>query len=112
IRHEYDGDMATQLLDVRTNAERTAQRAKVEKGAHREVERLGIEAAETLVDEQGFQPDPAGMGGHDIGQAQRQGERGEEAFPAGERRHGTGPRSEEHTSELQSRENLVCRLLL
>src|SRR5690606_41685701 len=31
--------------------------------------------------------------------------------------HGTrledaGPRSEEHTSELQSRENLVCRLLL
>src|SRR6266700_6571555 len=31
-------------------------------------------------------------------------------------RHGKGvglrPRSEEHTSELQSRENLVCRLLL
>src|SRR5690606_6515037 len=30
------------------------------------------------------------------------------------RHHGTSPqeRSEEHTSELQSRENLVCRLLL
>src|SRR5690606_41012761 len=27
-------------------------------------------------------------------------------------RHKTGFRSEEHTSELQSRENLVCRLLL
>src|SRR5690606_39386662 len=27
-------------------------------------------------------------------------------------RHPNGPRSEEHTSELQSRENLVCRLLL
>src|SRR5690606_41517516 len=26
--------------------------------------------------------------------------------------HDTGTRSEEHTSELQSRENLVCRLLL
>src|SRR5690606_41405495 len=26
--------------------------------------------------------------------------------------YGTHPRSEEHTSELQSRENLVCRLLL
>src|SRR5690606_40597840 len=26
--------------------------------------------------------------------------------------HGRAPRSEEHTSELQSRENLVCRLLL
>src|SRR5215475_11484334 len=28
------------------------------------------------------------------------------------RRHSGGRRSEEHTSELQSRENLVCRLLL
>src|SRR5215475_15670356 len=27
-------------------------------------------------------------------------------------RWSVGPRSEEHTSELQSRENLVCRLLL
>src|SRR5438270_13575841 len=27
-------------------------------------------------------------------------------------RHRTGPRSEEHTSELQSQSNLVCRLLL
>src|SRR5207302_9894916 len=27
-------------------------------------------------------------------------------------RRGAHPRSEEHTSELQSRENLVCRLLL
>src|SRR5207302_7273015 len=32
------------------------------------------------------------------------------AVPAGE--NGRGLRSEEHTSELQSRENLVCRLLL
>src|SRR5690606_41957395 len=30
--------------------------------------------------------------------------------PSGSRR--AAPRSEEHTSELQSRENLVCRLLL
>src|SRR5690606_41672977 len=29
-----------------------------------------------------------------------------------ERSSDIGPRSEEHTSELQSRENLVCRLLL
>src|SRR2546430_10254097 len=27
-------------------------------------------------------------------------------------RRGAGPRSEEHTSELQSQSNLVCRLLL
>src|SRR5688572_31791873 len=31
---------------------------------------------------------------------------------AGEGRHGGRPRSEEHTSELQSQSNLVCRLLL
>src|SRR5690606_41073650 len=30
--------------------------------------------------------------------------------PASERREAVGVRSEEHTSELQSRENLVCRL--
>src|SRR5690606_41728693 len=39
------------------------------------------------------------------------------ALPGGHRRVGRHPaacslRSEEHTSELQSRENLVCRLLL
>src|SRR5690606_41641937 len=37
-------------------------------------------------------------------------------YPGRRRRHKRGrekvPRSEEHTSELQSRENLVCRLLL
>src|SRR5690606_42000017 len=32
--------------------------------------------------------------------------------PVGEPSHRTRRRSEEHTSELQSRENLVCRLLL
>src|SRR5690606_41544328 len=29
-----------------------------------------------------------------------------------DQRHAAGERSEEHTSELQSRENIVCRLLL
>src|SRR5690606_40244991 len=33
-------------------------------------------------------------------------------FPRALHRSVVGPRSEEHTSELQSRENLVCRLLL
>src|SRR5690242_21055177 len=32
--------------------------------------------------------------------------------PATHRRRGSSPRSEEHTSELQSHVNLVCRLLL
>src|SRR5688572_31634953 len=39
----------------------------------------------------------------------------DERVPVGEERHAEGeaaPRSEEHTSELQSQSNLVCRLLL
>src|SRR2546421_2638638 len=43
-------------------------------------------------------------------------ERGASGNPAGRRRQQTlgpdEPRSEEHTSELQSRSDLVCRLLL
>src|SRR5690606_40320633 len=35
-----------------------------------------------------------------------------EAADRGDRRQRLAARSEEHTSELQSRENLVCRLLL
>src|SRR5690606_39540747 len=35
-----------------------------------------------------------------------------EGFPSGQLNNTTMRRSEEHTSELQSRENLVCRLLL
>src|SRR2546430_7207086 len=34
------------------------------------------------------------------------------AIPHQGRPEGTSPRSEEHTSELQSQSNLVCRLLL
>src|SRR5258708_11020960 len=41
---------------------------------------------------------------------QGQGRRG--TAPQGRRRQGGGPRSEEHTSELQSPDHLVCRLLL
>src|SRR2546426_3614274 len=57
-------------------------------------------------------------GGHDrpgasVGQAyQKPGERRRLGFPEGEREQADGVRSEEHTSELQSPCNLVCRLLL
>src|SRR5688572_32154729 len=46
-------------------------------------------------------------GGHDAGRAHLCGSRA----PGGPRRHAL-VRSEEHTSELQSQSNLVCRLLL
>src|SRR2546430_10276125 len=66
--------------------------------------------------EQGESPpdqsqEPAGPGGREI--ASQPG--AESAPPEGPREGstaGTGRRSEEHTSELQSQSNLVCRLLL
>src|SRR5690242_21589232 len=42
----------------------------------------------------------------------RRGRRGPRARASAQRRARTRPRSEEHTSELQSHVNLVCRLLL
>src|SRR3712207_7525490 len=46
-------------------------------------------------------------------QARRDGHQGRGGAPAdGQRGAAEGPRSEEHTSELQSRPYLVCRLLL
>src|SRR5690606_39525464 len=51
---------------------------------------------------------PLGRGrDHRSGRRDRQGRQGCRIH-----RQGQGRRSEEHTSELQSRENLVCRLLL
>src|SRR3712207_8736654 len=47
----------------------------------------------------------------DIRRASRHG-RGTASSGAGASRLSGGPRSEEHTSELQSRQYLVCRLLL
>src|SRR3712207_8595346 len=44
---------------------------------------------------------------HQQSDDQQQGDRAEHEVVAGQ-----GPRSEEHTSELQSRQYLVCRLLL
>src|SRR3712207_7453317 len=55
---------------------------------------------------------PAGRGGRaDAGMAEPDAARRQAADPAG-RGLIAGTRSEEHTSELQSRQYLVCRLLL
>src|SRR5436309_5286085 len=48
-----------------------------------------------------------------VDEAKAQGQHAAFAFREGiQHVHDLWPRSEEHTSELQSRENLVCRLLL
>src|SRR5436309_5550709 len=58
-----------------------------------------------------------GVGTHDrdagkLGQQRRRLFGDHEVAARGDRRVRSEPRSEEHTSELQSREKLVCRLLL
>src|SRR2546430_4527648 len=56
----------------------------------------------------GAMVDPAHVDALDlVGIRAQRGERGDVA-----REHDAGARSEEHTSELQSQSNLVCRLLL
>src|SRR5690606_41342856 len=58
---------------------------------------------------QAFRIRTARVENHDVGAGGRALQRAHER----DRAHGVvGIRSEEHTSELQSRENLVCRLLL
>src|SRR2546430_11531604 len=52
-----------------------------------------------------------GPNGHTLAHAGSWGDRGQ-AAPANHHPHGRHLRSEEHTSELQSQSNLVCRLLL
>src|SRR3989442_9662699 len=49
---------------------------------------------------------------HEQGHLLVQGVTGNEQLVRGVRPRGNGARSEEHTSELQSRPHLVCRLLL
>jgi len=56
----------------------------VEHGHHR-VESLRVEGAEALVDEERVQLHAAALGGDDVGQPERQGERGHEALAAGQR---------------------------
>src|SRR3712207_9473838 len=68
------------------------------------------DALPIFVDEEIGAGADAGERGHPSGAAQR-GTAGEVAA-GGEQRGSGGQRSEEHTSELQSRQYLVCRLLL
>src|SRR2546427_4242500 len=64
-----------------------------------------------------FRSIPAGRGkrtGRDAGRRARAGHHraGGQGHPGNVRRRSVEDRSEEHTSELQSQSNLVCRLLL
>ena len=58
--------------------------AAVEHG-HDGVEGVCVERAEALVDEERVDPHAAGLGGDHVGEAQGEGEGGDEALPAGER---------------------------
>src|SRR2546430_6592416 len=55
--------------------------------------------------------EPAGEDGGDEADLEGE-ERDAEHFAVAREQQGDGARSEEHTSELQSQSNLVCRLLL
>src|SRR3712207_1604650 len=73
-------DQFLELGDVRDDADHAPALLEVLEGADREVERFGVEGAEALVDEDRLEADAAGVALHDVGEAERQGEAGEEAF--------------------------------
>src|SRR5690606_40150495 len=71
------------------------------------IEQGNDENGDDVVDDRQGQKENAHRAGN------RTAQQGQQAHGEGNvRGGGNGPRSEEHTSELQSRENLVCRLLL
>src|SRR5690606_20696842 len=54
-----DADLASQFFHVGDDPDAATLCAEVEQGPHGEVQRLRVEAAKALVDEQGFQPPAA-----------------------------------------------------
>ena len=74
MRRRFDKDADRQLLfhrlDVADDADRAATRAQVVEGPQRELEGLGIQRSEPLIDEQRVKPDAARAARDDLCQAQ------------------------------------------
>src|SRR5690606_20775245 len=82
---EADVDPLAELGDVGDDADEPTSGLKLEQGLHREVEGLGIEAAEALIDEDGLEVDASGVALDHVGQPERERERGDEPLAAAQR---------------------------
>src|SRR5215213_8640474 len=79
------GDSLAQLGDMGDDADGAAALAQLVEHVEHLVERVLVERAEALVDEQRLQAAAAGLGGDDVGEPEREREAGEEGLAAGER---------------------------
>ena len=79
-------DASAQFGDVADEPDHPVALAQAVEDVHDLLQRLGVEAAEALVHEQRLDRATARLGGHDIGQPEGQGERGQEGLAAGQRR--------------------------
>ena len=90
LDEQLGGELLLHGLDVADHADGSSTLAQLVERAHRDVERLGIERAEPLVDEQRVERDTAGAARDDLGQSEGQGERCQERLAARERLRGPG----------------------
>jgi DHA2 family methylenomycin A resistance protein-like MFS transporter len=81
---QLGGDALAELRDVADDADDPAALAQPVEHVHHLVERVGVEAAETLVDEQRLEACAAGLRAHDVGEPQREREAGEERLAPGQ----------------------------
>ena len=79
---EAHRDLLLDGLDVAYDTDRAILTHQVTKGVEGDIEGLVVEVAESLIDEDRVEFDPAGLSLDDIGKPERQRQRGEEPLPA------------------------------
>jgi hypothetical protein len=85
VHADLGGDALPQLGDVADDADHAAALAQAVEHGHHLFEGFLVEAAEALVDEQRLYPGAAGLGRDHVGQAEREGQAGQERLAAGQR---------------------------
>src|SRR5580704_4612863 len=84
VHADLGRDALLQLGDVADDADHPASLAQAVEYGHYLVQGLLVQAAEALVDKQRLDPGPARLGGDDVGQAEGQGQAGQEGLAAGQ----------------------------
>jgi hypothetical protein len=85
VHADLGGDALPQLGDVADDADHAPALAQPVEHRHHLLQRFLIQAAEPLVDEQRLDPGSPGLGGDHVGEAERQGQAGQERLAAGQR---------------------------
>ena len=82
VTRSWAGDAGLHLGDVADDADDPTAVAEAVEGVHHVVERVGVERAEALVDEEGVEVRATGLLGDDVGQPEGQRQRHHEGLAA------------------------------